>query len=188
VLLAADGNRVFPFVLDMKENVVHTDAHDVTLLNMLARWSSKLPPRAPFPPPPNVIQAKIGEAVTEAKDQGNACFRKQDWEGAVKHYTMALAMTTSRPMWEANELISEELSIVLANRSAAYTSAGAYIEALCDADAVVKIRKSWGKGHFRKGKALAGLQRYGEARAAFELGQQFDPDNVEFAKAIAELP
>ena len=45
-----------------------------------------------------------------------------------------------------------------------------------------------GKGHFRKGKALAALQRYEEARAAFELGHQCEPDNEDFLQAIAALP
>ena len=47
---------------------------------------------------------------------------------------------------------------------------------------------AWGKGHFRKGKALAALQRYEEARAAFELGHQCEPDNEDFLQAIAALP
>ena len=65
----------------------------------------------------------------------------------------------------------------LANRSASYAAVNAFIEALCDADAAVKMRPKWSKGHFRKGKALAGLRRYEEAREAFSLGLQFDPGN-----------
>lgn len=187
-LIAADGTQLFPFSVDPEKCTVNAPGQDVQLLNMLARWTSMLPPQAPFPPPPNIVQTKISENVVQAKDMGNGRFRQQDWQGAIKHYTMAIAMASSRPLWEANELVRDELSMLLANRSAAFASAGAYIEALCDADAVIKIKKPWGKGHFRKGKALVGLQRYEEARAAFTLGQQFEPDNEEFAKAIAALP
>ncbi|KAI3624045.1 hypothetical protein CBS14141_002473 [Malassezia furfur] len=188
---AARGHRpgqYFPFVLDLEKKTVAAQGHDTYVLNMLARWTSMLPPQAPYPPPPNIVQTKLTENIMQAKEMGNGRFRQQDWQGAIKHYTMAVAMASSRPMWEASELVCDELSMLLANRSAAYASAGAYIEALCDADAVIKIKRAWGKGHFRKGKALAGLQRNEEARAAFLLGQQFEPDNEEFAKAITALP
>lgn len=176
-LVAIDQGQYFPFVLDLEKKTVAAQGHDTYVLNMLARWTSMLPPQAPYPPPPNIVQTKLTENIMQAKEMGNGRFRQQDWQGAIKHYTMAVAMASSRPMWEASELVCDELSMLLANRSAAYASAGAYIEALCDADAVIKIKRAWGKGHFRKGKALAGLQRNEEARAAFLLGQQFEPDN-----------
>ncbi|WFD00334.1 hypothetical protein MYAM1_003082 [Malassezia yamatoensis] len=187
-LVACDQEQYFSFTLDTQKCTVDAPGYDVNVMNMLSRWTSMLPPQAPFPPPPNIVQTKLSENVTQAKEMGNGKFRQNDWQAAIKHYTMALAMASSRPMWEASELVSDEISTLLANRSAAFASAGAYIEALCDAEAVIKIRRPWGKGHFRKGKALAGLQRYEEARAAFVLGQQFEPDNQEFAKAIAALP
>ncbi|WFD04013.1 hypothetical protein MOBT1_002710 [Malassezia obtusa] len=187
-LVAADQGQYFPFTLDTEKCTIDAPGHDVQVLNMLSRWTSMLPPQAPYPPPPNIVQSKLSENIVQAKEMGNGRFRQQDWQGAIKHYTMGIAMASSRPMWEASELVCDELSMLLANRSAAFAGAGAYIEALCDADAVVKIKRGWGKGHFRKGKALAGLKRYEEARAAFALGQQFEPDNEEFARAIAALP
>jgi len=188
ILIAVDQNQTFEFAVDEKECAVYTKEHDVSLLNMIASWMTNLPPQAPFPPPPHIVQKPLSDMVKQAKDRGNEAYKKKDYVSAIKHYTMGLAMASSRPMWEASGIVAEELSIMLANRSAAFLAAEAYIEALCDADAVTKINRMWGKGHFRKGKALAALQRYDEARAAFDLGHQFEPDNEDFVKAIAELP
>ncbi|WFD36754.1 hypothetical protein MCUN1_003641 [Malassezia cuniculi] len=178
VLVAVDGNETFEFSVDMDKGTVSAPTRDVTVLNLLARWVRLLPPEAPFPPPPHIIQGKISQAVTQAKEAGNNCFRKKDLSSAIQAYSMAIAMSLDRPLWESSNVVAEELSVCLANRSAAYAAANAYIEALCDADAAIQLRRNWSKGHFRKGKALAGLHRYAEARAAFQLGLQFDPDNV----------
>lgn len=82
----------------------------------------------------------------------------------------------------------DELSLCLANRSAAFASCEDWVGALCDAEAVVKLKKPWPKGWYRKGKALVGLERWREAREAFELGLQFDPENKDLKAALEELP
>lgn len=188
VLLAVDHDEVIPFSVDPEQCTVTAEHHDVTLLNMLARWLKLLPPQAPCPPPPHIIQQQLSDAVKRAKDQGNASYRQKDYHTAIKHYTMGLAMASGRPMWEASGIVAEELGILLANRSAAFLAAEAYIEALCDADAVIQIKSAWGKGYYRKGQALQALKRFEEARAAYDLGFQFEPENTDFSKAIAELP
>ena len=187
-LVAVDGNKPFEFTINPDDGTIDAFGRETRMLNMLANWIRMLPQQAPFPPPPNMIQARITNAVSQAKEQGNTRFRQKDWEGAIKHYSVAISMSGNRPLWESHEVLAEELSVCLANRSAAYAAVNAYIEALCDADAAIKIRRDWSKGHFRKGQALAGLRRYGEARAAYTLGLQIDPGNQEFERAIAELP
>ena len=188
VLVAVDGNETFDFSVDMDTGIVGSPTRDVTVLNLIARWIKALPPQAPYPPPPNVVQGKISMAVAQAKEAGNKRFRQGDWPAAIQAYSLAIAMTLDRPLWETSTVVCQELSISLANRSAAYAAVNAYIEALCDADEAIQLRRNWSKGHFRKGKALAGLKRYAEARAAYQLGLQFDPDNQQFHRAVSELP
>ena len=188
LLVAVDHDELFSFSVDATTKRVHTDAQDVHLLNLIVNWLRMLPPQAPCPPPPNILQKELSEGIAEEKAKGNAAYRKKDYETAIKHYTLGIALITSRPMWESSSIIADELTVMLANRSAAMLACEAHIEALCDADAAVKIKGAWGKGHFRKGKALAALQRYEEARAAFELGHQCEPDNEDFLQAIAALP
>ena len=69
----------------------------------------------------------------------------------------------------------EELSTVISNRSAAYFDMHDFVSALADAETVIAIRRNWGKGHFRKAKALLGLNRLKEAADAVRLGLDFDP-------------
>ena len=47
--------------------------------------------------------------------------------------------------------------LLMSNRSHAYYKLGDYEAALEDADRAIKARPDWGKGYFRKGKALLAL-------------------------------
>lgn len=71
----------------------------------------------------------------------------------------------------------EELSTVISNRSAAYFDKHDYVSALADAETVISIRRNWGKGHFRKAKALLGLGRLREAADSVRRGLDYDPDS-----------
>jgi len=86
-------------------------------------------------------------------------------------------MAVQRPPWEANQFMREELSTVISNRSAAYFDLRDYVSALADAETVIAIRRNWSKGHFRKAKALLGLNRFREAADAVRLGLDFDPSS-----------
>ncbi|SPC63284.1 uncharacterized protein UHOD_06626 [Ustilago sp. UG-2017b] len=161
---------------------------DLTVLNALIRSLQGLPPNVAFPPPPNAIAPQRSMAINQAREQGNTAYRNKDWAEAIKMYTLAIDVAASRPLWEANQVARDELSLCLANRSAAFASCQDWIGALCDAEAVTKLKKPWTKGHYRKAKALVGLQRCKEARDAFELGLQFDPENAELKAALQDLP
>jgi len=93
-------------------------------------------------------------------------------------YSTAAQITITRPDWEASNMIKEELAMVLSNRSAAHASLGDYVSALVDADVVIQIKRPWSKGHFRKAKALQGLEEYEEAKLALGVGLSFEPNNA----------
>jgi translocation protein SEC72 len=174
----SDANfQSVPLAIDPNSQLLSSPTHDMTIINALIRSLRSLPPQIPFPPPPNIVPPQRSLAVNKAKDDGNAAFKKKDMVEAIKMYTLAVDVAASRPLWEANQIAKDELSMVLANRSAAFAEVEDWIGALCDAEAVIKLKKPWSKGHYRKGKALTGLGRYKDAREAYELGMQFDPDN-----------
>jgi translocation protein SEC72 len=97
---------------------------------------------------------------------------------AIARYTMAASIAVQRPPWETNQLMREELSTIISNRSAAYAEAQDYISALADAEAVIAVRRNWSKGHFRKAKALVGLGEVQEAAEALQLGLAYEPNNT----------
>lgn len=151
--------------------------HNLDLINRLAGAIGALPSNLPFPPPPNVVPPQRAVAVNTLKEKGNAAMRAKNLPEAVRHYTLAIDLSGGRPLWEPAALASEELAACLSNRSAALLAAGDYVAALADAQAAVELHRPWPKAHYRKGKALAALERYREAREAYQAGQQFDPDN-----------
>ncbi|KAK0543545.1 hypothetical protein OC846_000580 [Tilletia horrida] len=180
--------RPVPLQFNPETGTLDSPILDLGVLNALIRSLASLPKEIPIPPPPNVLPPQRSMAINKAKEDGNAAYRKKDWATAIRMYTLAVDVAASRPLWESNNVAKDELSLCLANRSAAFAAVEDWIGALCDADALIKLKRNWSKGHFRKGKALVGLQRYAEARESFQLGLQFEPDNPDLKKAIEELP
>ncbi|XP_077351949.1 uncharacterized protein LOC144001481 [Festucalex cinctus] len=70
------------------------------------------------------------------------------------------------------------------NRSYCYYSLEQYLQGLADAERSIQLAPDWAKGHFRKGSALMGLQRYSEAEKAMEQVLKLDKDCEE---AVNEL-
>ncbi|KAK9765388.1 hypothetical protein K7432_006326 [Basidiobolus ranarum] len=132
-------------------------------------------------PPPNPQQ---GEAITQLKTQGNECYKNKRYEDAIKCYTQAIEFSNLRPPWDASQLLLEESTVLLCNRAACYLEIKKYLEAYYDTEAVTQLRRNWAKGHFRKGKALVGLERYSEAVEAFEFALMFEPDNKDLRSTL----
>jgi len=139
------------------------------------------------PPPSNVISQKLTQMVTSTKDEGNALFKAGHAAQAIARYTAAASLAVQRPPWEANQFMKEELSTVISNRSAAYFDLHDYVSALADAETVIAIRRNWSKGHFRKAKALLGLNRLREAAEAVRLGLDFDPNSNELLNFHSDI-
>ncbi|KAJ3507599.1 hypothetical protein NLJ89_g6214 [Agrocybe chaxingu] len=139
------------------------------------------------PPPANVISQKLTQVVTSTKEEGNQLFKTGQQAQAIARYTAAANMAVQRPPWEANQFMREELSTVISNRSAAYFDRRDYVSALADAETVIAIRRNWSKGHFRKAKALVGLERLRDAADAVRLGLDFEPTSSELLNFLNDI-
>ncbi|GAA5946657.1 hypothetical protein JCM3765_000334 [Sporobolomyces pararoseus] len=106
-------------------------------------------PNPPIPP--------LSEEAEKAKEAGNAAFKSGDYSTALSKYSEAIALAPSSYM-------------LLGNRSLTYLklSPPDYSSALADAEAALKLAPTWAKGYVRKGEALEGLERFQEAKEAFE--------------------
>ncbi|XP_070697402.1 tetratricopeptide repeat protein 31 isoform X2 [Pempheris klunzingeri] len=62
------------------------------------------------------------------------------------------------------------------NRSYCYYCLEQYPQALADAERSIQLAPDWPKGHFRRGSALMGMKRYGEAEKAMEQVLKLDKD------------
>jgi len=159
---------------------------DYVQLNRLSKIFNANP-KLPFPPPPNIVNQKLSQIVNQTKEEGNALFRTHQWEKAIGRYTQAMGFAMQRAPWEAQQLLREELSTVLSNRSAAHFENGDLLSAITDADAVIQLKRPWSKGHFRKAKALIALGLLPQAKDAVQYGLQFDPTNVEMMGVLHDI-
>ena len=92
-------------------------------------------------------------------------------------YNIAASVAVQRLPWEHHQLMLEELSMILSNRSTTHVALGDHISGLADAEAVIRIKRVWSKGYFRKAKALVELGRLVEAKETVEQGLVFEPGN-----------
>mmetsp|Transcript_112679 Transcript_112679/g.351312 ORF Transcript_112679/g.351312 Transcript_112679/m.351312 type:complete len:475 (+) Transcript_112679:36-1460(+) len=106
------------------------------------------------------------------KDQGDRAFEEGRYRDAIVSYTRALRYAGT---------IEEK---ILCNRSAAFGKVSKFQLALADAEQAVRLAPKWSKPYFRKGQALEGMKRFDEAMATFKVGQDLDPGNDEWKKAI----
>ncbi|KAI0832004.1 hypothetical protein BC628DRAFT_1407545 [Trametes gibbosa] len=144
-------------------------------------------PNLRCPPPPQLVSHNLSQAINNTKDEGNALFKGGMHVQAIQRYTMAASIAVQRPPWEAQQLMREELSMILSNRSAAFFEAGDYISALVDAETVIQLKRPWSKGHFRKARALMKIERYQEAKDAIQLGLSFEPANAEMVQMLGDI-
>ncbi|ORZ19678.1 hypothetical protein BCR42DRAFT_410257 [Absidia repens] len=140
-------------------------------------------------PPPNTPNPVRNAQVNRLKEEGNKYFKQDNYTEAIRFYGMAVDLSWSRPLWEplAFQYVREELAPILSNRSAAHLALKNNVDALVDAEMVTRLKREWSKGWFRKGKALAALNRADDAADAYQTGLRFDHESEELKKALDEI-
>mmetsp|Transcript_10719 Transcript_10719/g.32519 ORF Transcript_10719/g.32519 Transcript_10719/m.32519 type:complete len:386 (-) Transcript_10719:934-2091(-) len=113
-------------------------------------------------------------SADDLKNQGNACLKAGDFDGAIAKYTEAIGVDGSNKVYYSN-------------RSAAYLSKGDASAALADAEQCISLEKTWAKGHVRKGAALHGLKRYDEAFGAYQTGLKIAPGDAALTRGLEEV-
>ncbi|KAK3730414.1 hypothetical protein RRG08_034737 [Elysia crispata] len=96
----------------------------------------------------------------------------------VDQYTAAIQLFT-----EAISLDPTDFRF-FGNRSYCFDRIEQYEKALRDAEKAIKLDKDWPKGYFRKGRALAGLKKFGDAEKSFMQVLKLD---INCEDAVAEL-
>jgi translocation protein SEC72 len=139
------------------------------------------------PPPQPMAKNQRSDLIHNAKEQGNQLFRKGQFVEAAGRYTLAIQLSATRPMFEGSFYPREELAVTFGNRCVAYTSSGQLDLALLDADASLRAKKDWPKGHYRRGKVLLAMGKLQEAKEAYLLGLEFQPDE-KVASVAERLP
>jgi stress-induced-phosphoprotein 1 len=102
--------------------------------------------------------------VAETKAKGNAAFKAQNYEEAIRHFTEAIKLDSSD-------------HVFFSNRSACYASLNKYDEALKDGTECVRLKPDWAKGYTRKGLAEFFLKKYDDATETYKAGLKLAPDD-----------
>lgn len=112
------------------------------------------------------------EKSAQAREEGNALFKKGDFAGAVKAYTESIKRDPNDPKGYNN-------------RANAYTKLVALPEALKDAEAAVKADPKFIKAYIRKSHILFTMREYVKAIEAVQEAAEHD-DTKAHAKEIQE--
>jgi len=110
----------------------------------------------------------------ELKDDGNECFKKQDYEKAIDYYTQAIQL-------EPND------HVLYSNRSACYINTNKPQLALQDANKCISSNPSWWKGYHKKGLSEFALNKLDEALESYKKGLEYDKDNQTIKSSIIEV-
>jgi len=117
-------------------------------------------------------------AANVEKDMGNECFAKNDWVGAVHHFTKAIELDGNN-------------HVFYSNRSAAYCNLGkqdpSFFElAAADGEKCVTMAPDFAKGYTRYGSALFYQGKYKEAVTVYAQGIGRDPANRLLSEGLAQ--
>jgi len=122
------------------------------------------------------------EAKAEAEKlrlAGNAAFGQKAYELALDRYSEAIRRSTCD-------------RALFSNRSACYLHLRKPQEALLDAERCLQLceadGKPWAKAHYRVACALQALERYDEARQAFQAGLRIEPEDKALQRGLGALP
>lgn len=107
------------------------------------------------------------------KGRAKEAFLAKKWQKALETYTECINIHPE--------------AVLYSNRSACFVERGLFAEALADADLALERDGKFAKAHFRRGKALEGLHRLGDAAAAYRCGDAADPSNPAFASAAKRV-
>ncbi|MGH0167556.1 UNVERIFIED_CONTAM: hypothetical protein FKN15_058635 [Acipenser sinensis] len=110
----------------------------------------------------------------EQADIGNQLASSGRFEVAVTYFTNAIKFNPKEYK-------------LFGNRSFCYERLMQYDKALNDAEISLSLCPSWTKGYFRKGKALAGLQRYAEAVDALKEVLKLDSTCADAAQELMRV-
>lgn len=114
------------------------------------------------------------DAAAAAKAAGTAAFKAEDFEEAVRHFTLAIEADSTN-------------HVLYSNRSAAYAKQQLYKQSLLDANKCIDLAPTWAKGHSRRGAAYVGLRNWRQAIVAYEEGLRLEPENAVMKEALASI-
>ncbi|KAI2607813.1 hypothetical protein GGR54DRAFT_619667 [Hypoxylon sp. NC1633] len=161
---------------------------ELASLNNLHRSLLALETPNQIPPPPVPVNPKRSANVAKLRESGNAEYRKGKHADAVKFYSLGLQMALTRPLWEPQQLVREEVAALYANRAQAHMALQNWAEGAADAEASVEAKRiANSKAWWRRGKCLLEMGRAVEAKEWVSKGLEMEGDEGELVALLKDI-
>ncbi|XP_023204725.1 zinc finger CCCH domain-containing protein 7B-like [Xiphophorus maculatus] len=137
-------------------------------------------------PDPAGYQDFLTRLVCNLLEEGNAFFRDQQWEEAVRQFTEALNISTYAE-GEGIQIPQALLESLYVNRAAAYHSMGKYHEGVEDSDSALGVCDGSRRALYRKALCLKELGKHKEAYNCTTLCLLSNPQDKQVIELSQEL-
>ncbi|KAI1390459.1 uncharacterized protein F4822DRAFT_151507 [Hypoxylon trugodes] len=162
--------------------------NELSSLNTLHRSLLALETPNQVPPPPVPVNPKRSANVSKLRESGNNEYRKGKHAEAVKFYSLGLQMALTRPLWEPQQLVREEVAALYANRAQAHMALQSWAEGAADAEASVEAKRVGNsKAWWRRGKCLTEMGRLIEAKEWVSKGLEMEGDEGELVALLKDI-
>ena len=128
-------------------------------------------------PPPGLMSNMFEDASESFKANGNAAFRRGDYEEAIREYGHAIDCSYGKGI----------CNLAKNNRALAYIKAGKYREALEDCEAVLSAEPRNVKAFLRAAAATSELGNEDQAVSFLERALEVQPQNREAVEMLEKL-
>ncbi|KAK5632814.1 hypothetical protein RRF57_008528 [Xylaria bambusicola] len=189
-----DTFTLLPLQVDPQSKAVETTSSSKSLqtelaaLNALHRSLLNLETPHNIPPPPIPVNPKRSANINKLRENANTEHRKGKYADAVKLYTLGIQMALSRPLWEPQGLVREEVAGLYANRAQSYMALQQWPEGSIDAEMSVETKRTGNaKAWWRRGKCLLEMGRVEEARDWCRKGLEMESNEAELAALLKDI-
>ncbi|KAI3325266.1 tetratricopeptide [Xylariaceae sp. AK1471] len=189
-----DTFTLLPLHIDPQSKAVGTSSssrslqNELTALNTLHRTLLSLETPNQVPPPPVPVNPKRSANINKLRDSGNDAHRKGKHADAIKFYSLGLQMALTRPLWEPQGLVRDEVAALYANRAQSHMAVQAWPEGAADAEASVEAKRVGNsKAWWRRGKCLMEMGRLDEAQEWVRKGLELEGEEGELVALLKEV-
>lgn len=112
----------------------------------------------------NPNRKELGESI---KNEGNRLMKEGKFQEALLQYNRSITYDPTNPVFYCN-------------RAAAYIRVGQHEKAVADCKMALAYNPEYGKAHGRMGIAYSNLNKFNEARTAYQRALELEPDNLDY--------
>jgi translocation protein SEC72 len=146
---------------------------ELTQLNTLHRLLLTLD--TSVPPPPLPINPKRSAQIVKLRDTAALAAKKSNHAEALRLYTLAINMASTRPPWEPVGLVRDELAGLYERRAGVSMGMQDWVQGAADAECSIQCKKVGNSGGWvKRGRCLVEMGRLEEAKTWVEKGLEVE--------------